>query len=113
MNKIKNTLFSNKPVTIDKNSIIIEMRKVVNAIKHGKGDSLNYIIGKCGDNILSDSSLGESYNGIDKPKMIKQIKFDENTLTSKTLNLNGKLKTYHDAIIEFWKNIFKKMDENE
>ena len=112
-NIIKQKYFEEFNYSIDKNSIIIEMRKVVNAIKHGKGDSLNYIIGKCGDNILADSSLGESYNGIDKPKMIKQIEFDENTLTSKTLNLNGELKTYHDAIMEFWKNIFKRMDENE
>lgn len=85
---------------------IEEMRALVNAIKHGEGNSLTNIRRLTADSILADSNLGfadENGNIIKK----KQIEFDCNTLTSRTLKVDGKLQIYSDAIVEFWKNVFE------
>lgn len=84
---------------------IEEMRALVNAIKHGEGNSLTNIRRLTADSILADSNLGE----IDESGTIikrKQIEFDQGTLTSKTLNVDGKLQTYSEAIIRFWQDVF-------
>ena len=84
---------------------IEEMRALVNAIKHGEGNSLTNIRRLTADAILADSNLGE----IDESGTIikrKQIEFDQGTLTSKTLNVDGKLQTYSEAIIRFWQDVF-------
>lgn len=84
---------------------IEEMRALVNAIKHGEGNSLTNIRRLTSDSILADSNIGiEDENG----RLIrkKMIDFDCNTLTSRTLNVDGKLPVYIEAIVEFWKNVF-------
>jgi len=86
--------------------IIAEMRALVNAIKHGEGNSLNNIRRLTSDAILADSNLGiadESGNVIKK----KELEFDNNTLTSRTLNVDGKLQLYSDALIGFWQDVFQ------
>ena len=84
---------------------IIEMRALVNAIKHGEGNALSTIRRMTSDEILADSNLGIiNENGEVQRK--KQIEFDNNTLTSRTLNVDGKLKIYSDAIVEFWENVY-------
>lgn len=84
---------------------IEEMRALVNAIKHGEGNSLTNIRRLTADSILADSNFGE----MDESGAIikrKQIEFDQGTLTSKTLNVDGKLQTYSEAIIKFWQDVF-------
>ena len=84
---------------------IEEMRALVNAIKHGEGNSLTNIRRMTSDAILADSNIGVAdEHGVVTKK--KQIEFDSNTLTSKTLNVDGKLQVYSDAIVEFWQNVF-------
>ena len=86
--------------------LIIEMRALVNAIKHGEGRSLTNIRRLTGDSILADSNLGEiDVSGEIRRK--KQIEFDGNTLTSRTLNVDGKLEIYSDAIVKFWQDVFE------
>ena len=90
---------------ISKYNKILEMRALVNAIKHGEGKSLTNIRRLTSDKILADSNLGiadEKGNIIKK----KQIEFDSNTLTSRTLNVDGKLQIYSDEIVKFWKDVF-------
>ena len=41
----------------------------------------------------------------------KQIEFDSNTLTSKTLNVDGRLQVYSDEIVKFWKDVFVQESE--
>lgn len=83
-----------------------EMRALVNAIKHGEGNSLTNIRRLTSDTILADSNLGVmNESGVVIKK--KQIEFDNNTLTSRTLNVDGKLKLYSDAIIKFWEDVFE------
>ena len=84
---------------------IEEMRTLVNAIKHGEGNSLTNIRRLTSDAILADSNWGVED---DSGKVIKkkQIEFDGNTLTSKTLNVDGKLQIYSEAIVEFWENVY-------
>jgi hypothetical protein len=83
---------------------IEEMRALVNAIKHGEGNSLTNIRRMTADGILADSNIGEiSEDGTVTKK--KQIEYDGNTLTSRTLNVDGKLQTYGDAIVEFWQDV--------
>lgn len=84
---------------------IIEMRALVNAIKHGEGNALTTIRRITADKILADSCLGVvDENGETHRK--KQIEFDNNTLTSRTLNVDGKLKMYSEAIIQFWESVY-------
>lgn len=85
---------------------IVEMRALVNAIKHGEGNSLNNIRRITADSILADSNLGEMNESGDVVRK-KQIEFDNNTLTSRTLNVDGKLKIYSDAIVRFWGDVFE------
>ena len=90
---------------------IEEMRALVNAIKHGEGNALTNIRRLTSDAILADSNIGVGNDsGVVTKK--KQIEFDCNTLTSRTLKVDGKLKIYSDAIIEFWENVFALEQEN-
>ena len=85
--------------------LIEEMRALVNAIKHGEGNSLNNIRRITSDAILADSNIGVAdENGVVTRR--KQIEFDPNTLTSKTLNVDGKLQIYSDAVVTFWKDVY-------
>ena len=84
--------------------LIVEMRALVNAIKHGEGSSLTNIRRMTGDTILADSNIGIMDDNGDIHKK-KQIYFDNNTLTSRTLNVDGKLKTYINAIVDFWQDV--------
>lgn len=84
---------------------IEEMRSLVNAIKHGEGNSLTDIRRITSDKILADSNIGtadESGRIIRK----KLIEFDNNTLTSRTLNVDGLLPIYIKTIIKFWEDVF-------
>ena len=60
---------------------IEEMRALVNAIKHGEGNSLNNIRRMTADSILADSNLGVA-NADGSVTKKKQIEFDGNTLPS-------------------------------
>ena len=85
--------------------LIEEMRALVNAIKHGEGRALTNVRTLTSDAILADSNIGVmDENGVVTKK--KAIEFDGNTLTSKTLNVKGKLQLYSDTIIKFWKDVF-------
>lgn len=86
--------------------LIIEMRALVNAIKHGEGHSLTNIRRITSDSILADSNLGvvDETGAVTKKK---QIEFDSNTLTSRTLNVDGKLEIYGDEIVKFWQDVFE------
>lgn len=84
---------------------IEEMRALVNAIKHGEGNSLSNIRRLTSDAILADSNIGEMDESGTVIKR-KQIEFDNNTLTSQTLNVDGKLQIYSDAIVRFWGDVF-------
>ena len=91
---------------ISKYPLINEMRALVNAIKHGEGNSFNNIRRITSDAILADSNLGvEDETGA--VTMKKQIEFDSNTLTSRTLNVDGKLQVYSDEVIKFWQDVFE------
>ncbi len=86
--------------------LIGEMRALVNAIKHGEGNSFQNIRRMTSDTILADSNWGvitESGETIKK----KQIEFDSNTLTSRTLNVDGKLQLYSNAVIKFWEDVYQ------
>lgn len=86
--------------------MIVEMRTLVNAIKHGEGRALTDIRNLTSDSILADSNIGmEDEHGTVTKK--KQIEFDNNTLTSKTLNVEGKLQAYSDAVVLFWQDVFQ------
>lgn len=85
---------------------IVEMRALVNAIKHGEGNSLNNIRRLTADTILADSNIGSAdERGFITKK--KEIEFDNNTLTSRTLNIDGKLEAYSDALVGFWGDVFQ------
>ena len=96
---------------ISKYGKIEEMRAIVNAIKHGEGNSLTNIRRITSDQILEDSNIGivDDNGNIEKKK---QIEFDNNTLTSRTLKVDGKLKIYSDEIIKFWDDVFTAEKEN-
>ena len=86
--------------------LIGEMRALVNAIKHGEGNSLNNIRRLTADSILADSNIGSvDENGTLTKK--KEIEFDSNTLTSRTLKIEGKLDAYSDAVVAFWGDVFQ------
>ena len=90
--------------------LIDEMRTLVNAIKHGEGNALNNIRAMTGDSILADSNIGivdKSGNIVKK----KQIEFDNNTLTSRTLKVDGKLEIYKDELVRFWQDVFNVDEE--
>lgn len=90
---------------------IEEMRHLVNAIKHGEGNALTNIRRLTSDEILADSNWGvEDEHGVVRKK--KQIEFDCNTLTSKTLNIKGKLQLYINAVVNFWKDVFAVENEH-
>ena len=92
--------------------MIAEMRALVNAIKHGEGNSLNNIRRLTEDAILADSNIGVvDERGVFTKK--KEIEFDDNTLTSRTLNIDGKLRLYSDALIGFWGDVFQVDKERE
>ena len=88
-----------------------EMRALVNAIKHGEGNALATIRRMTSDAVLADSNWGvvDANGGVCRKK---QIEFDCNTLTSRTLNVEGKLKMYSETIIEFWENVYSAESEN-
>ena len=55
---------------------------------------------------MADSNIGsvdESGTLVKK----KEIEFDSNTLTSRTLNIEGKLDAYSDTLVEFWGDVFQ------
>lgn len=85
--------------------LIFEMRKLVNAIKHGEGGSLTDVRRLTADAILADSNIGEMDENGNVVRR-KEIEFDANTLTSKTLNVDGKLQLYSEEIIRFWEDVF-------
>lgn len=90
---------------------IEEMRALVNAIKHGEGASLTNIRRMTSDSILADSNIGViDENGSIIKK--KAIEFDSNTLTSRTLKVDGKLQIYSDAIVKFWQDVFNAENES-
>lgn len=92
--------------------LIEEMRALVNAIKHGEGNSFTNIRRLTGDAILADSNIGVAdENGVVTRK--KQIEFDNNTLTSRTLNVDRKLQAYSSAVISFWEDVFIADKEKE
>lgn len=91
---------------------IQEMRALVNAIKHGEGNSLSNIRRITSDTILADSNFGEENSNGEIIKK-KQIEFDNNTLTSRTLNVDGKLQTYCDTLVKFWEDVFEKDKEKQ
>jgi len=84
---------------------IVEMRTLVNAIKHGAGNSLLNLRRIASDEIFADSNIGlvDSNGTVDRKK---QLDFDNNTLTSRTLNVDGKLKIYSDVIVGFWEDVY-------
>ena len=84
---------------------IEEMRALVNAIKHGEGNSLTNIRRMTSDTILADSNLGVAGDDGVVVKR-KEIEFDPNTLTSRTLNVEGRLQVYADTIVKFWEDVF-------
>lgn len=90
---------------ISKYPEILEMRALVNAIKHGEGNSLSNIRSLTRDAILADSNISIMNNNGEVVKK-KQIEFDCSTLTSRTLNVSGKLQTYIDALVRFWQDVF-------
>ena len=91
---------------------IEEMRALVNAIKHGEGNALNNIRRLTADSILADSNISTiDENGVVVRK--KQIEYDSNTLTSKTLKVDGKLQEYSDAVVGFWKDVHRVERERE
>lgn len=92
--------------------LISEMRALVNAIKHGEGNALTNIRRLTSDTILADSNLGEEDERGEVTKK-KQIEFDKNTLTSKTLNVDGKLQVYSDTIVKFWEDVFEAEKEKK
>ena len=87
-------------------SEICEMRALVNAIKHGEGHSLTNIRRMTSDSILADSNLGVMDESGEVTKK-KQIEFDNNTLTSRTLNVDGKLALYSASLVKFWQDVFE------
>ena len=93
-------------------SKILEMRALVNAIKHGEGNSLTNIRRMTSDAILADSNIGEMNERGEVVKR-KQIDFDNNTLTSRTLNVDGKLQSYSEAVVKFWEDVFKADKEKQ
>ena len=91
--------------------LIIEMRTLVNAIKHGEGNALTNLRRMTSDTILADSNIGTiDEHGVVTKK--KQIEFDNNTLTSHTLKVDGKLQAYSDTIIQFWQDVFASEHES-
>lgn len=90
---------------ISRYPVIEEMRALVNAIKHGEGNALQNIRRLTSDNILADSNIGiVDENGVVTKR--KEIEFDNSTLTSRTLNVEGKLKLYSEAIVSFWEDVY-------
>ena len=85
--------------------LIIEMRALVNAIKHGEGGSFTNLRRMTSDSILADSNLGVMDES-GEVRRKKQVEFDPNTLTSRTLNVEGKLQKYIDEITRFWGDVF-------
>lgn len=96
-------------IEIDSYKDIKEMRVYVNAIKHGKGKSFKKLLNELGDSVLADSLIGKTTED-EKDVMFKQSKYDENTLTSITLKYDGKLKCNSNAIIDFWKDVYKQLE---
>ena len=86
--------------------LIGEMRALVNAIKHGEGNSLNNIRRLTADSILADSNIGVMGEDGEVVRR-KEIEFDNNTLTSRTLNIEGKLNAYSGAVVAFWGDVFQ------
>ena len=84
---------------------ILEMRALVNAIKHGEGNSLTNVRRMTADTILADSNVSVTDERGNTHRK-KEIEFDGNTLTSRTLNVDGKLKLYSDAIVQFWDDVY-------
>ena len=87
-------------------SNIEDFRNIVNAIKHGTGNAFETIKEKMGDDILADSNFGR-INEDGFIERFKQVKYDNNTLTSIVLNLEGKIEESYNAIIKFWDETYK------
>lgn len=86
------------------------MRKIVNAIKHGTGRDFEIIKEELGESILADSNFGK-VNEDGSVERLKQIKNDNNTLTSIVLNLNGKVEEAYNTVIQFWNKTYKLEEE--
>lgn len=82
------------------------LRRIVNAIKHGSGRDFEKIKEEIGEGILADSNFGR-INEDGFIERFKQVKYDNNTLTSIVLNLEGKVEESYNAIIKFWDETYK------
>ena len=91
-------------------STVEDSRNIVNAIKHGAGQSFAKLKEILGNEILADSNLG--YISADgNIERYKQANYDVNTLTSKVLNLDGKIEKAYDEIVTFWRTTYQ-LEEN-
>lgn len=86
-----------------------EMHELVNAIKHGDGRSLENIKRALGESVLADSCHGYCIDE-NKTKAGKQSDFDRQTLTTITLNVEGKLQEYCSEVLRLWGRIFEAQD---
>ena len=92
--------------TISSTSNIEDIREIINAIKHGTGKSFETIKEKFGNAILADSNFSiEHKNGL--IERFKQVRYDNNTLTSIVLNLDGKIEDTYNTIIAFWNKTYE------
>ena len=109
-NRLKSSFNRSFPnLSLDSYTKIREMRSLVNAIKHGKGNSFEALKQVLGDSILADSNFG--YIADDGTEHLKkQILYDDNTLTSITLKPQGKITEYYNEIISFWNDVFREID---
>ena len=85
---------------------IVEMRTLVNAIKHGEGNAFTAIRQATNETILADSNIGIADESGTVTKK-KQVEIDgNNALTGRTLNVDGKLQEYSSAVVDFWKCVY-------
>ena len=106
--RITKSIFENNfpTCTLSRFPKILEMRALVNAIKHGEGNSFSNIRRITNDAILADSNIGvvDDNNTLTK---YKQIEVDgNNALTGRTLNVDGKLQEYSTAVVDFWQCVY-------
>lgn len=95
-------------VDLHNNKEINEMRSLTNAIKHGEGYSFDAIREELGDDVLANSLIYD-LDEFGNVKAIKQYKYDCQTLTNITLNVEGKIQQYYKVIEELWNKIHQKL----
>ena len=96
-------------IDIDEFPLINEMRDFANAIKHGLGYSLKRLKNKLGEKLFLNRSICSiDENG--KIGFIKGIDVIHTTLNSETLDTEGKLQEYTNAVEKFWLYINKKIN---